>query len=150
MKYSLIFYFIDFDLFTVRAKRRRNWTDKEYVENLTTELKMRTAHNQYEINSAIGTINTFIATKRDRKFDEVPGLCARLIRISNQHPWSEDHEKMKCDPEILQTNVLNHVKDELGEIKPPEPKPMKENDNAIYRELVNSIDLRDFHDCRIP
>lgn len=126
-----LFYF-----FIVKSKMRKLDNNKQRI-HLIHEFKLRSAHNQYQINSVKQIIEGFLRQNYEKKYDDLIEVIPKLNRFMihcKQKP--ENHEKLACPEGILNMDLTKHVKQYLDESLNIRPITLEEN--FKYRNLIEN------------
>lgn len=138
--------FIDFHgLFSDRTKK--DLFDKTYKINLSSELRMRLAHNQSRINEIKSTITSFLETKYVEKHRDI---LLKLVHHCNKKTEVDVEEMsafLTCPDGILEADVLIPIKKRFPK---DQPVKMLDSENLTFRELVDkTIPKTAYHDYHI-
>lgn len=129
-------------------------------KDLTKELLLRIAHNQYRINSSKDMIKILLQTRYDAAYSEIPQLISNMVRFSKQRKIHnsfdiDEENKLACDVSILNTDLLNELEESTiiwsyTDVVPG-PEVMSAEMNAKYRSLIDSTikNKNDYHDYNI-
>lgn len=113
-------------------------SDSNFKTTLKEELRMRTAYNQFEINNAISTIETFMIT-REKCYDEIPKILERLFKINNYmtrvHPPTDD-KSPECPDFMLNVDVMKPLKDNKLISAEEKARPMSDRLKRRFCRLV--------------
>lgn len=115
--------------------KSRKATNYIQMKVLKKELLLRSAHNQYHINTIKKSIQSLLNQKYSHEFDElvnvIPKLNGFLVHCQ-QNP--EDYTKLTCPKAILEMDVLSDVGVYAGDH--PKIDLMSSEDNYRYRNLL--------------
>lgn len=121
--------------FIVQQKKAKSTYNLAYRTRLSEELKMRISHNQWYINSIKATIEKFLETKYT---EEHLSILAKLVKHCTRKSEAEilSQSKLTCPQNILAVDVRKRITNFNYD-----PEIMSEEDNAMYRELVDDADV---------
>lgn len=113
-------------------------------KDLTLELLLRIAHNQYRINQLQFYIQSVIKTRYKPEFLDMENLFGKVVRFSAQKLKNIDPKEqygIVADEKVLSTDLLKEL-EEFDMITSyteviPGPELMDEKLNKKYRRLVD-------------
>lgn len=122
----------------------------DQMRKLKTELLLRSAHNQFQINSVQATIKSFLRQNYAEDFDGlievIPKLYGFLVHCQ-QSP--EVRVNSTCPSDILDKDIFKEVRQHTyGNVLVPTIRLMTMEENYMYRDLVG--DNGEPSDCNIP
>lgn len=139
------FFLIFFDLFSPVVDKCDVPRTPRYYHRMKEELCLRLRHNQHRINCCRATVAKFLLLRRLPALDDIHVLLAKLSRIDHSHPRTALDDQLECDPELLNLDVLRHLRDFDFDFN-DEGRLLTVRDNIDYNILFKAKHRDEFHD----